>query len=335
MNFSTIQHKKMIASGVIALVVLAIGFYVSHSAQFGSIDKKLATQDITAVNDDAQDADQDKDGLPDWKEKLYGSDMYAIDSDKDGTNDGDEVRSGRNPAIANTAKTGKTPTDILKYLQDPNFATSSTDIQGIKKEYFAKYLAERSKDIRETSFRDLIRKEVNPTAFKPTHELLELKVTSDNSAESVRRYVNAFGVLINKYTVRTNRTEEEILDDAMTNKNPSALKELQYPAVTYRNFVKDLVSLEVPAVLAKAHLEIVNGYEGMEKGILGMQFMYSDPPQGAAGYQTYTKYRFDVTEGYANIVAYVGQHSLTFTKDEPGYPFYWNTVATDQKSKLK
>ena len=144
-------------------------------------------------------------------------------------------------------------------------------------------------------------------------------------------YGNAFGVLIKKYSIRSHRTEEEILNDGLKTKDDDTLSELQLPAITYKNFSLDLKAIPVPSVLAKNHLLIVNGYEGMSKGLLGMQHLFSNPVDGGGGYQTYTRMRLDVTTGYAGVVNYFGTNNVVFTSSEPGYPFYYNTVARKKK----
>lgn len=313
----SLRHKGLIASSIIALTVFLVGFYITNTTTRVPKDDALLAQKILSDRT-ATDIDSDMDTLPDWKERLYGSDIYTTDSDKDGTDDGDEIRAGRNPMK-------KGPNDQLVYLQDPDFATSSTDLEGIRKEFYIKFLTQRSREIRETTYQDLIKKNVNPEQFRPTSDIVHLNISSDNSPEAVRAYINAFGKLIEKYSVRTHRKEEEILNTAMESKKPEDLKDLQLPAITYRNFAKDLTALSVPSSFAKSHLLIVNGYDGMSKGILGMQHLFTDPISGTAGYESYMRYRFDVTTGYASIVSFIIEKNMVFTKDEPGYPFYWNT----------
>jgi hypothetical protein len=274
-----------------------------------------------ATSTDIISRDTDQDGLPDWEEHIYGSDPINTDSDLDGTPDGQEIREGRDPAKKNTAGEVKEPNDKLKVIQDPHFATSSTDILGLKKEFFAKFLTVRGEEIRATTYRDLI-KGLDVKKFTVKNQLADLIITSNNDAESLRTYGNMFGTFIIKYTERTHRTEEEILADGMKATDDMILRELQLPAISYRNFSLDLKSLQVPSGLAQSHLLIVNGYEGMSKGLLGLKEMHANPINGGAGYQAYTKGRIDVTRGYAEVVLYFKKKNVIFTKDEPGYPFY-------------
>ncbi len=331
MNFSQIAHKNILVSGFIALVIISGGIYIKFFSQPHQ-ENSLLTQDVglstsSPTSAEFTDRDTDGDGLPDWEERLYGSDPLKKDTDGDGTSDGAEVRQGRDPTKANTAKPGEPPNDKLTRLQDIHFATSSTDILGIKKEFFTKFLAKESRQIRETTYLDLLGS-FDAKKYRPQVEFVGLDVTSDSSIEGLRAYGNAFGVLIQKYTVRAHRTEDEILNDvALTDLSTStksiALKELQLPAITYKNFADDLKSLKVPSTLAKPHLLIINGYMGMSQGLLDLQSLYDNPVIAAGGYEGYTSKRFDVTNGYVRILQIFAEKNVKFGMEEPGAPFYW------------
>lgn len=223
---------------------------------------------------------------------------------------------------------GKSSNATLANTPYSGLAASTSDTENLKKEFFAKYLAEGSRNIKETTFRDLI-KQVDTKAFAPKHEVISLNISSDNSSEGVKAYVNAFGVIIKKHLKqRMDRSEDAVVKDTLTKKDASTRTELQLFAVAYKNFAKDLLTLQVPSTLAKAHLLIVNGYEGMGNGLLGLMNIHDDPVNGTAGYEAYMKYRLDVTKGYAMIVAAVANQHIAFTPNEPGYPFYWNTITS-------
>jgi hypothetical protein len=323
------KHKRLLLSGALALGIILVGFFTHERdalMKFGaaSFARKEQVREMPltmATSTDMTSRDSDGDGLPDWEEHIYGSDPLIRDTDKDGTSDGQEVREGRDPSVRNTAVKGKEPNDKLKVLQDPHFATSSTDILGLKKEFFAKFLAVQGQNIRATTYRDLI-KDFDAKKFVARNQLVDLNISSNNDTEALRAYGNTFGVLITKYTERTHRTEQEILTDGMKTDDDVVLRELQLPAISYKNFSLDLKSTQVPSGLAQSHLLIVNGYEGMSRGLLGMQEMHGNPINGAAGYQAYTKGRINVTEGYAGVVIYLRTKNVSFAHNEPGYPFY-------------
>ncbi len=318
MDLRHLPHKNLIASATVAGVILVVGVTLNiDRLNVPDLSRPTATPSLlpNGQENDIAIRDSDGDGLADWEERLRGSDPYNPDSDNDGTFDGTELSLGRDPIVPG-------PDDLLPVIQDPLFATSSTDLAGIKKEFFAKYLAEAGRDVRETTFRSIIAS-FDAKKFTPTHRIEELNVTADTSRESLRAYGNAFGTIIQKYTATPLRTEEQILESAMKVKEDSALKDLGLLIVVYANFAKDLKAIPVPLPLAEHHLAIINGYDAMSRGLRGMQTMFSNPVDGGAGYQTYTRQRYNVLIGYMAVVTYFVEQSVTFDASEPGYPFYY------------
>ena len=329
------SHKNLFISAGIALTILLLGIVVNNKGQKKDI---LPPQHLpqgagyVSTSTSITDRDSDADGLPDWEEHIYGSDPLKFDTDGDGTPDGEEVKEGRNPAKANTAKTGESPTDMLTLIQDPHFATSSTDILGIKKEFFAKFLAKEGEGIRQATYKELLRS-FDPKTVATNNQIVDLNITSDNSPESLHEYGNAFGVIIKKYTKRSHRTESQIVEAGMKASSTAILRELQLPAVDYKNFSADLKVLKTPSSMAGFHLKIVNGYERMSKGLILMQQLFINPVNGAGGYAAYTTGKVDVTDGYAHILVLLVKENVKFAPDEPGAPFTYRYRTASTTSK--
>jgi hypothetical protein len=329
------SHKNLFLSAAFALLILAIGLVVNkRSEQEPVVAPQNLSKQTTEISTTTSmtDRDSDVDGLPDWEEHLYGSDPLKFDSDGDGTPDGQEVKEGRNPAKASTAKAGEPENDMITLIQDPHFATSSTDILGIKKEFFAKFLANEGDQIRQATYKELLRS-FDAKSVVPRNQIVDLNISSDNSPEALRAYGNAFGVIIKKYTKRTHRTEQEIVEDAIRSSSTPILKELQLPAVDYKNFSTDLKVLRTPSSMASFHLKIVNGYEQMSKGLILMQQLFTNPINGAGGYEAYTKGKVDVTDGYAHVLVLFVKENIAFTPDEPGAPFTYSSLGASTTSK--
>lgn len=324
MDLDTIRRNPLPASIVLAIMIVGGGVFVLNKERIFQKNtapeaKPSAVTLAAAPSIERNESDSDKDGLPDWKEALYGSNLEDPDTDKDGATDGDEVRMGRDPVKP-------APNDNLNQFQDLRFATSDTDILGLKKEFFAKFLAERSAEIRELTLQDVVNKNLDVSKFQPRFQVVDMIVTSDTSVEALRKYGNDFGTVINRYSKVKYRSEQDILLDAMKTKSSETLRELQYPATAYLNFAKDLRAITVPMSLLKEHLMIINAYDIMGRSLIALQELYTNPIQGAAGYEGYTKYRLDVITGYAGIIHIFGEANVAFAEDEPGFPFYWNTV---------
>jgi hypothetical protein len=305
-----IPHKNLIVSIVIAILVFAGGAWFYHTPKEVSTTEDQVS--IVPSETRSGDRDSDGDGLPDWQEALYGTDMNNPDSDGDGAKDGDEIRVGRNPDKAG-------PDDQLTQFDPSTFAASSTDIT-LKNAFYAQFLKERGDTIREATVRELI-KRFDAKEFAPQYTLVNLKITSHTDPASLRAYGDAFGKLISVYTTKSYRNEMEILKDSVINKNRSILSELQLPAIGYRNFTNDLLALSVPIGAAESHLKIVNGYGLMSHSLLALTHLFEDPVRGQGAYQTYLKQTYEINAGYAGLLKYFKDQQIVFAGTDPGHYF--------------
>lgn len=95
-----ISIKKLPLRTLLVALVLAIGLILfigiySKKEAFSNINIWGARETII----DPENKDTDGDGLKDWEEDLYNTDIYNPDTDNDGFLDGEEINSGHNPAI--------------------------------------------------------------------------------------------------------------------------------------------------------------------------------------------------------------------------------------------
>lgn len=313
--FTKLPHKNVIASIIFALGILIIGIWINRSPGLS----KTESGDVIIKTTTEEYRDSDGDGLPDWQEALYGSNMELPDTDGDGTPDGAEVASGRDPTVPG-------PDDRFS-ITPPRFATSTVDEAGLRKEFYAQFLSERGDIIREATVKELV-KNFNAKEFVHRYNLVDLKITSATDPDGLRAYGNAFGAVVAKYRERVHRTETEILGEAIKTKNEKVLQELQLPAITYRNFANDLRALPVPSSLAADHLGIVNGYDTMGRATLAFTALFRDPVRAQGAYQAYLKETYALFAGYNSIARALHQGGVVYGKDDPGYLFGRNSTST-------
>ncbi len=99
------------AAGLLTAFVCVLAFlwWFGGKVERGEIGNALYTAEKKDAK--AEIADSDKDGLRDWEERLWGTDIHSTDSDGDGTGDGEEVALGRDPKK-------KSPGDTLSNKED-------------------------------------------------------------------------------------------------------------------------------------------------------------------------------------------------------------------------
>jgi len=99
---------------------------------------------------------------------------------------------------------------MLANIIDPNFASSSVSVSDSERAFIMQYMKQAGNQVRTETYQKLL-KRFDPTQYAPTTQLIDLNISSDNGKDSLHRYGNAFGEIINRYTVRAHRTEDEIL----------------------------------------------------------------------------------------------------------------------------
>ncbi len=314
--FPNFPHRNLLASAIFAVAIFLIGVWVTRDGYPLSQNKTNSPATASVSNLETKDRDSDADGLPDWQEALYGSDIQKTDTDGDGVLDGDEVRTGHDP-------TKRGPNDLL--YTPPTIATSSSDALGLQQEFYAQFLKQQGDVLRAATVKELMRN-FKPQEFAPRFGLADLHVVSGNDPAALRTYGNEFGKLIIKYTQQKRPNETTILSAALASKDPKKIAELELPAIDYRNFSADLRKIPVPIDIAKDHLAIVNGYDIISRSLLALTHLFTDPLRADGAYQMYIKQIYSITAGYAAIGNNFNKNSIVFAKEDYGY--FWNMKDT-------
>jgi hypothetical protein len=108
-NRKYLPSKNFVIALSIAIAIILISVVFIYWKP--SVTKYKNPADIASST--VMNIDSDNDGLPDWKEALYGTNPNKADTDGDGTNDGDEIAQNRDPLKKNTALFGQEPNDKI------------------------------------------------------------------------------------------------------------------------------------------------------------------------------------------------------------------------------
>lgn len=175
----------LITATVLAvLLILFIGAYSKRGA-FSSIDLFGGKEALI----ESQNKDTDNDGLKDWQEDLFRTDLNNPDTDGDGFLDGEEIESGHNPLI-------KSPGDTQVFYPLP---------LGEKYNLTKKVLSDENLDVLFTSYLEQKSQYANDNSqLAATQEDFAAKVSQTTVSEMWKR---ALGDL---YSVLTEQTMAEI-----------------------------------------------------------------------------------------------------------------------------
>lgn len=243
--------KKIPLIAIIAGIILVVGgaiFILKYADKDSLLGKtiKFSQEDLK---------DSDNDGLKDWEEELYHTNIFNSDTDEDGYLDGEEVNAGTNPLV-------KAPGDKLVFYPLPlgekynitKKVLSEKIISPMLDSYLAQkgeYINDHSIDSPET-FSALIEQSTIetiskralgdiypilleeaqgtideiPEIFKININDEDIKISQDNSPEAIKLYLSQLYSFYNSDIFFLQEQSVQALELALKNQDFSSLDKL-------------------------------------------------------------------------------------------------------------
>lgn len=247
--------------------------------------------------------DSDGDGLPDWKEALYGTDANAPDTDNDGITDGEEAANGTNPLKEGgnneapdgsySAPRGLAPTEALARELFADFtrtrgssgaALSEGDAAAIALAAIQRYAHEE-----------------NGTEA-PIYALSDLSIEEDVSIVAYESAVTA--ALREAASIR--EYELNVFARAVSEGSGAELDKLEATAAVYGAIVRKLAALEVPGGIASEHLALVNELSSFSASVASLSRWNGDPLSALMLVNAFSEGEQRMTDAVANVYAFSG-----------------------------
>lgn len=201
--------------------------------------------------------DTDNDGLKDWEEPLYKTDLQNPDTDGDGTNDDEEIKQNRDPLkkgpndkITEPRKTAATTADN----EGPNLTAElmNTLIQGGVLEYLAQggdpnaLPDEFYSRLQAIAGQSLEQK-------SPTVSLSELRVINDSSDRAIKNYFNALASVYEKYIFPLGKDDLQLFQEILDSQDITRFTELDAHIKAADASIIQLKQTQAPRILASFH----------------------------------------------------------------------------------
>ena len=259
--------------------------------------------------------DSDNDGLMDWEEVLWKTDLNNPDTDKDGTLDGEEVKLGRNPAMAG-------PDD---FYSPENFSSETStsseplsETEKFSRDFISQYLAAKQiagGNLDETTKQGLLNsleKNIDTSIPPPVFKISDIKISTDNSKQAIKNYANQLSAILMKYVNPPPSAEIYIFKEMADKKDQSWVEELKKNVLTYEGLKKDCLDLAVPSELKIQHLNLVNSF-ALLKGITEkFQNYFTDPLGSFVALQQYSTASTDLADSIIQIRNYLKNKDVPF-----------------------
>lgn len=296
------------------IILLAIGGYFVFLKEKPTYKKALhSTPQISAVYNKNPEKDTDNDGLKDWEEILWKTDINNPDTDGDGTNDGDEIDQNRDPLK-------KGPDDILS-------PTDKTDLENRKPETLTNIVSQqilgevlKNKQTNTLDTNQLANSVVEMLDdFSETpdvYNLSDLNISPENDTDEIKKYGNELGLIIKKHFDPIAESELTVLAKAAQAQNESEIKELEKIALAYKNVSEEVLELKVPSNLTENHLAIVNSFSKISDEINKMKKGFVDPMMVLIGLKQYQTTSETAHGALKNMNSYFSDKNITFENKE-------------------
>ncbi len=266
-----------------------------------------------ADHETAQIVDTDGDGLKDWEEVLIGSSTRNPDTDGDGTTDGEEVRLNRNPLV-------KGPKDKSQNTTIISQSEKLEPIDAVSREFFARYMQLKQVGLSTDaeSQQELITSTVNSVGFAEpkSYTTADIVIEEDSSAESIKKYGNALGSVIQKNMI-SSRNEGEIAKEALETGNLEILKELDPIIENYRKIINGFILIPAPKALASLHADLLTGMNAALFTAQSFKQSGVNPISGLQAISQYTLAEAKIRSALNAIRSYMTFLGISFI-GEPG-----------------
>lgn len=296
----------------LSLIVVATLFVAIGAVGWITTVGKKAADDRISVGGESHESDTDGDGLSNWEEELWGTDINNPDTDGDGTSDGDEIAQNRNPHIPapndtlaetklsfDSGSTTTTPTDLL--ARDILLGTLLLNQSGNRS-------PEERQRLLEEAFADRLSELPAPQQASAD----DLTVVSDNGANA-RQYHDALVEVLTTYTPEDRRKEllgiYEVVEEGVVSQDLSGISR------AHGERAQRLIDTPVPQTAAPFHLAIVNYFYQLSQSVT----MFSQDPApdimfllaAAHTYQELVEGELSIHESITN---YFSDYGITFAQ---------------------
>jgi len=282
---SILPNKKIVILSISILLVLTIGFFaLGYGGNYLDKDNLLKKDDNTNAIDlmsESLNKDSDSDGLRDWEETLWKTDVNNPDTDLDGTPDGEEVKLGRDPL--KPGPDDKMEEKVVASLGqgeswvDSKSTTSSVNITELLAKNSGFHVADSFNSLSpnnkellnnvnistEKLLKDFIAK------FNPVIPESEFNVSADNSEAAIEKYSNELIAIKKEAPANSPEIEGNILMDAVKRKDFTTIDEY---SDSYLRVIEKYKSISVPSDFLYLHkkateltMATVNVYNNIKK----------------------------------------------------------------------
>lgn len=290
------------------LAVVAIFTSVQYSSKGPSETYTAPSIAIESENTDIdfEVSDSDKDGLPDWKELVYGTDSNNPDTDGDGILDGEEDLKEKQNLKVSSSKDAENVSEFAKSFFSQFLQLKDTG-GSVSPEEQA-YLLEQTLEDNQYP--------------KDTYTQRNVEINYVENENIWRNYGNFVGgILINNLPV--GGSPVAILAEALNEESGEALDQIKPFKERYRAIEINFQKISIPYSLVETHLGVINSSKVLADSLEDMGQLFKDPMKAFIGLRNYSIAADILSENLAEYRNIFEVLEVSFSTEEGGYIFMY------------
>lgn len=271
--------------------------------------------------------DTDNDGLKDWEEDLWKTDLNNPDTDSDGTKDGEEIKLNRNPALAGPNDEIKKE-DLVSLAENTDYLdTNANQTELLARGIFSKYIeakvksggvvpADTLEDIASVFSSDVF-KDYNGSLATLTTK--DISISNKNDGASIKIYANQMGSTINEFAEERMVLKDKFGEQELTEEQvDEAVAALAAQGELYQKTADKIKKVLTPSSYADIHLKILNSFNRMAIASTGTQTLNEDPATAIVNIKIAKDEFKNLGQGLAALAAKLDSDKITFNGTEKG-----------------
>ena len=275
--------------GAIIFGLLLVGGSFTYT-QFKRVTTADAPANLVVAKSDStgrnyiSTGDTNDNGLPDWQEALRTTEPLQLDALATSSYEVPETITGQ---------------FALDFFQD-----------FVQNKKFGEF-GDTPDELIAQANSDLVREAQSDILFTRS----DIVIIPDTTAELARKYANTVADITIKHGIpRETPNEVLILERAVQQSNPEALKDLGVIVASYEGMIADMKVTPVPEGLVAEHLDLLNVYQMILTDVTAMQLAFEDPLYALLRLQ---RYQDDATKLFYAFTGVFEAAALAGAKFEP------------------
>ncbi len=310
---------QSVLSVAIASILVGIVYFWPVENSGTSLEPQKVRDEAVQLIAANLEKDSDGDGLKDWEETLWKTNLFNKDTDGDGTEDGEEVKKGRNPAT--TGPNDKIETQLTQRNEIVGSTENPSSTDRLAQDIFAQYLLKKQQgsEITPADRQQIINSAITRSGGvlnSPQFTLGDIKTTGD-SPDSYRVYGNALGKAIAQNLV-SSENEAIIMKRALEENNPEELKKIDTIIDSYRKTLNVVLLVPAPTTIAQAHLRFINATQTIIDATVSMRMVFEDPVSALQAISSYQTTQSELERTLREIKSFFLLNKVFFQNSEYG-----------------